>query len=76
MSASTTLPGRFGPSSPFPLIWPSRIGANGRALAKCCAAAILLAALLAPTCCLNGAHAHGGDADGFGAICLGRAVLR
>jgi hypothetical protein len=46
------------------------------ATAKACAAAIVLAAVLAPTCCLNGAHAYAGGLDGFGPICLYRAAQR
>ena len=42
------------------------------AFAKSCAAAILTLALLAPTCCLSGAHARGGGIDGFGKICFSR----
>lgn len=46
------------------------------AFAKSCAAAILVAALLTPTCCLSGAHAHGGGLDGFGPICFARTAIR
>ena len=44
--------------------------------AKSCAAAVLALALLVPTCCLTGAHAHGDGLDGFGKICFHRATLR
>jgi hypothetical protein len=38
------------------------------------AAAILLAALLVPNCCLTGSHGHAGDTGGFGPICFSRGV--
>ncbi|MGA2042634.1 MAG: hypothetical protein ABSG83_04610 [Roseiarcus sp.] len=49
---------------------------GARVLVKSCAAAIVLVALVTPTCCLDGAHAHGDGLDGFGAICISRAELR
>jgi hypothetical protein len=51
-------------------------GPASRVFAKSCAAAIILAALVTPTCCLDGAHMHGGGLDGFGAICLTGAAPR
>ncbi|MGD0719670.1 MAG: hypothetical protein ABR970_01305 [Roseiarcus sp.] len=45
-------------------------------MARPCAAAIVLVALVTPICCLDGAHAHGDGLDGFGAICFSRAELR
>ena len=45
-------------------------------LAKSVAALIVLAALVAPDCCLNGSHVHGADLDGFGPTCFSRAVWR
>jgi hypothetical protein len=45
------------------------------ASAKSCAAAIVLIAILAPNCCLDGSHAHGAGIDGFGPTCFSRAAL-
>jgi hypothetical protein len=73
MSASIILSENFVRSSRRSQVRPTRGGKSLNAFAKPCAAAILLAILLAPTCCLNGAHAHGGDIDGFGPICFSRA---
>jgi hypothetical protein len=59
--------------------WTRLATAGGRAarvLARPCAAAIVLVALVTPICCLDGAHAHGDGLDGFGAICFSRAELR
>jgi hypothetical protein len=72
MPASTILSENFVRSSPRSQLRPTRGGKSLNAFAKPCAAAILLATLLAPACCLNGAHAHGGDIDGFGPICFSR----
>jgi hypothetical protein len=76
MSISATLPDRYNCSSTRSQVRSNRGGAGLNAFAKPCAAVILLAALLAPACCLNGAHAHGADIDRFGAICLSRIGLR
>jgi hypothetical protein len=66
MAASTM---SFATLRPFP--WGGALDA----LAKSCAAAIIAIALLAPTCCLNGAHSHSGIAE-FGKICFSRAAIR
>ncbi len=42
-------------------------------LGKAFAAALVLAALVTPTCCLDGSHAHGA-LMGFGLICHSRAA--
>jgi hypothetical protein len=47
-----------------------------RVLARSFAALIVLSALIAPDCCLTGSHVHGADLDGFGRVCLNRAVWR
>jgi len=54
---------------------PDIVRIAARIFANSCAAAIVLAALLAPTCCLDGAHAHGGGHDGLEAICFSRPIL-
>jgi hypothetical protein len=47
-----------------------------RVLARSFAALIILTALIAPDCCLTGSHVHSADLDGFGPVCLSRAVWR
>jgi hypothetical protein len=41
---------------------------------KLFAAAIVLAAVVTPMCCLDGSHAHDGALTGLGPICYNRAV--
>jgi hypothetical protein len=59
-------------ASTMTLSGPSSLRVARDAFAKSFAVAIFALALLAPTCCLTGAHAHGDGIDGFGKICFSR----
>jgi hypothetical protein len=59
---------------PFPThAPPDQAGGRLDSLCKAFAAAIVLAAIVTPTCCLDGSHAHGA-LTGFGPICHSRAA--
>ena len=75
MFASTIASRGFDYSAPRRRARPNWAGVDWGAFAKSCAGAIILAAILAPNCCLDGSHAHGAGIDGFGPICFSRAAL-
>jgi hypothetical protein len=73
MVIAQTRPADF-PGWPRGRVSSRRPGVRVSGLLDPFAAAILLAALLVPNCCLTGSHSHAGDIDGFGPICFSRGV--
>jgi hypothetical protein len=70
-SAISAVFGGRPPRATAPRAWAA---ARPGALAKSCAALLLLAGIMIPTCCLDGSHHGAGALDGSDPICFARSL--